>query len=296
MTLTPLSAGLHTVTAVTVDMAGNRSATSDPLGITVDLTPPITPAWTVSSSGLGAATVTVTGTSDPLASVQISRASQADLPIAVIQTDATGHFTFTNVAVAAGQNSFIVTASDAAGNTASFAGSYFSLVPDTSPPKVTARLDHDTGVSASDGITNDATIVGTVIAASRVTALQASVNGGPFVSILGTLSGANFALTRSVLSTILGSSLGDGAVRVQVTATSASGATSAPVEVDYTLDTARPPTPDQLHMPAGSVHVTSLNSFATNVPALSILTGLSTTSASVVLYANGTPVSRAARQ
>ncbi len=63
------------------------------------------------------------------------------------RADAAGKFTLTGVGTSPGANAFIVTAADAAGNTSTVAGSYFSLAPDTSPPEVTVKLAHDTGAS-----------------------------------------------------------------------------------------------------------------------------------------------------
>jgi YD repeat-containing protein len=286
--LNGLSAGSHTVTAVAIDVAGNRSPASAALTFGVDLTPPATPAWNATPTTPGGATVTVTGTTEPGVQVQIARASLPGVTVAVATADANGHFTLGGVGTSPGANSFIVTAIDAAGNTSSAPGSYFSTAPDTSPPEVTARLARQTGTSA----TNDPTVTGTVTAASAVTDFQVSVNGSPFVSALGSFSGGTFTLGRSALETALGRPLADGPVKVQVTATNASGHTSAPVEVDFTLDTARPPTPDQLHLPPGSATGTTLGAFITNAQTLTIFTGLSVTTATVVLYANGKEVAR----
>ena len=274
-TLSGLSAGNHTVTAVAIDVAGNRSPASSALIFTVILAPPATPAWIATPTAPGGATVTVTGTTEAGVQVQIARASMPNVAVAVTTADANGHFTLTGVGTSPGANAFVVTATDTAGNSSVYSGNYFSTAPNTSPPEVTIRLANDTGSSATDGLTNDPTVTGTATSASPVTALQVSVNGSPFVSAFSAFSGGTFTLSRSVLQSALGGPVADGPVKVQVTATNASGHTSAPVEVDFTLDTVRPPTPDQLHLPTGSATGTSPTAFVTNAPTLTLLTGLS---------------------
>ena len=287
-----LTEGTHTVEAVAIDLAGNRSLPSAPLTFTVDLTPPAPPTWQAAASSAGASTVTVTGTTEALADVSIARAATPEVPVASARADSSGKFTLTGVGTMPGANAFIVTATDAAGNTSTVAGSYFSLATDTSPPEITVNLAHDTGASASDGLTNDPTLTGKVTAASRVSDFKVSVDGSPYVSALGTLSGGRFTLNRSVLESILGRTLPDGPVTVKITATNASGNTSAPAVLNFTLDSARPPTPDPLTLTPGSATGTSPNAFTTNAATLALHTGLAGSTAQVVLFANGVAVTQ----
>ncbi len=285
-TLTDLAAGTHMVTAVSVDTAGNRSAASAPLNFTVDLTSPTVPSFNITASSPDANTVTVAGTTDPLADIVLARGALPNIPVAVTQADAAGNFTLTGIPVATGFNTFIVTATSAAGNTSSATGSYTSLAPDTSPPQIALRLANETG---GNGVTSDPAVTGTVIAAGRIVDFRVSVNGSPLVGALGALSGGRFTLSRSVLESIVGGPLTDGSVNVRAVATSSSGVASSSVELSFTLDTTRPPTPDALSIEAAPL---GSGGFITNVSMLTINTGLSATTAEVVLYANGIEIAR----
>ncbi len=230
--------------------------------------------------------MTVAGTTDPLVDVSLERGFLPDVPVATTRTDAAGHFTFSGIPVASGYNAFIVTATSTAGNTSSAAASYSSLAPDTSPPQITLQLAHDTG---GDGLTRDPTVSGVVVTSDQVTDMRVSVNGSPLVEAAGALVNGRFSLSRSALESILGGPLADGPVSVAVVATNSNGVASAPVELDFTLDTTRPPTPDVLQIDAAPI---SPGQFITNASVLTIHTGLSVATAEVVLYANGVEIAR----
>ncbi|HCO27343.1 MAG TPA: hypothetical protein DIT97_31695, partial [Gimesia maris] len=84
---------------------------------------------------------------------------------------------------------------------------HLELIGDQDAPAVVAGLQLDSGVSNSDGITNDLTIVGTVTDESLITQFKVSLDGGGFVDIFGQLtggaSGGTFTLTRGWLETNL---------------------------------------------------------------------------------------------
>ena len=83
------------------------------------------------------------------------------------------------------------------------------LIGDQDAPAVAAGLQTDSGVSDSDGITNDLTIVGTVSDESLITQFKVALDGGSYVNIFGQLSGGasggTFTLSRSWLETNLNS-------------------------------------------------------------------------------------------
>ena len=242
---TGLQPGQYQVTAVAVDLAGNSSADSAPLNFIVSTTPPATPTTNVASST--PTSVSVAGTTGGNVEVQIVRTSMPGTPLAQVITLASGNFAFT-VPLTPGVNNFTVTAIDVAGNTSSYSFSAVSSAPDTTPPAITMVLAN----GSATNVTNQATITGTVAAASAITAFEVSVNGSPFASAINSVSNGTFTLTPSVLDGILGMPIPDGAVKVQAIATNASGFTSLPVEFDFTLDTAQPPTPEQLQLPKGT--------------------------------------------
>ncbi|QDT80396.1 hypothetical protein Mal35_38670 [Gimesia maris] len=84
---------------------------------------------------------------------------------------------------------------------------HLELIGDQDAPAVVAGLQLDSGISNSDGITNDLTIVGTVTDESLITQFKVSLDGGSFVNIFGQLSGGasggSFTLTRGWLETNL---------------------------------------------------------------------------------------------
>ncbi|WP_194242539.1 beta strand repeat-containing protein [Gimesia benthica] len=81
------------------------------------------------------------------------------------------------------------------------------LIGDQDAPAVVAGLQTDSGISNSDGITNDLTIVGTVSDESLITQFKVALDGGSYVDIFGLLSGGSsggsFTLSRSWLETNL---------------------------------------------------------------------------------------------
>ncbi|QDT92372.1 hypothetical protein Pan161_40390 [Gimesia algae] len=81
------------------------------------------------------------------------------------------------------------------------------LIGDQDAPDVAAGLQVDSGVSNSDGITNELTIVGTVTDESLITQFKVSLDGGSYKNIFGQLSGGasggSFTLDRTWLETNL---------------------------------------------------------------------------------------------
>src|SRR5207248_9934075 len=102
------------------------------------------------------ATVALGGQTDPNTPVVLLESG------ATMTADGTGAFTFTGVALALGANPFTVRATDVAGNSSEFATTITRLQGDVTPPEITAALTHDTGANATDGLTFDPALAGTV--------------------------------------------------------------------------------------------------------------------------------------
>jgi hypothetical protein len=110
---------------------------------------------------------------------------------------------------------------------------------------VAVTLAHDTGRSASDGITSDPTISGAVSDASPIGHLYVSVDGLPAVDLTTALAGSTFVLPRALLEVAAGGPLTEGPHTVDVSADDIYANLSAPVEAHFTLDTIAPAVPGQ---------------------------------------------------
>jgi hypothetical protein len=158
--------GVHSFTATVVDVAGNVSAPSAPLAVTIDRRLPLPPAIALdplSDSGVSASdgitsdkTPTLTGTAEAGALVTLF-----DDGVHLGQTTANGagQWTFTTAQLADGAHQFTATATDLAGNEGAPSAALPVVIDTTPPPAPTIALDpaSDTGVSNSDGLTADAT-------------------------------------------------------------------------------------------------------------------------------------------
>ncbi len=106
--------------------------------------------------------------------------------------------------------------------------------PPPPAPVLSAALARDTGVSASDGVTQDATVAGRVTGATTVTA---SVDGRAAAAITGSVQpDGSFTLTPALLASLDGGTLAAGPHTVALAANGAGGAAGA--LITFTL---RPP-------------------------------------------------------
>jgi len=120
-----------------------------------------------------------------------------------------------------------------------------------------AALSQDTGVSNSDGITNNPEISGSLNNASNINKLQAKLSGGNFVDILSELkANGSFVLNKDKLAQIKGSQLADGNYQLNLRAEDKSGNVYE-VLVDFTLDTAKPGIPTDISIKNDSDTVTN---------------------------------------
>jgi hypothetical protein len=242
ITSSALGQGTHTVTAVVSDSAGNASAPSAGLAVTVDATAP-TLAITSSTAQLKAgetATITFSFSEDPGASFDAADITVSGGTLGTLSGSGTTRTAvFTPAPGTNGGTASITVASaayvDAAGNNGG-AGSTPSLSFDTLAPATpsTPALDSasDLGSSSSDGLTSDdtPTFSGTAEAGATVTLYDTD---GSTVLGTGVATGGNWSITTSAL--------GQGTHTVTAKATDSAGnASAASSGASVTVDTAAP--------------------------------------------------------
>ena len=183
------------------------------------------------------ANVTLVGTTSAGASVVLTDSSNNT--IASGTADGSGNFSFTLCSMlAAGNNTFTVTATNAANVTSSFTR---TIVRDSVPPTLTVALANDTGASNTDGITSDDSIAGTAVdGADAVTALIGSFDadttlGNNLISHYDATA-HTFALSASDIATLLGGTVSDVAHTLHIRAQDAAGNTTD-MNLSFTLDT-----------------------------------------------------------
>ena len=219
----PLANGVHNFTAVSTDLAGNVSATSTVLSVTIDTAAPVVPTIASYSTDSGTAgdgitndnTLTLTGSAEANATVKVYDGATL---LGSATANGAGAWSFTTAALTNGAHSLTATATDVAGNT-SAASTALSVTIDTSGPGGPDALPSystDSG-TAGDGITNDNTLTLTGSAEANATV---KVYDG--VTLLGsaTANGAGaWSFTTAALT--------NGAHSLTATATDVAGNTSA---------------------------------------------------------------------
>ncbi len=156
------------LTAEAVDLAGNRSVTSDVFELTPDFTAPAKPVITGITDDTGASNsdgitsdrnIIISGTAEAHAVIEVF--SQVG-PLRNTQADANGDWVLdiTDINLIEFKVDLTAEAVDLAGNR-SVTSDVFELTPDfTAPAKpVITGITDDTGASNSDGITNDRNII-----------------------------------------------------------------------------------------------------------------------------------------
>ena len=113
-----LADGVHNITAKAIDIAGNVGAVSTGLAVTIDTTLPTAPnhdlavasdTGTVGDQYTSETTVTIEGTTDPNTEVTLVNTG------AIVTSDASGHFSFSGVALAFGENDITLRARSESG-------------------------------------------------------------------------------------------------------------------------------------------------------------------------------------
>nr|WP_162488207.1 ELWxxDGT repeat protein [Azospirillum lipoferum] len=220
---TPLADGARSITTTATDLAGNVSAASPPLALTIDATAtaPAAPGLAAGSDN-GSPTSdritsvtrpTLTGTAEPNSTVNVILDGAL---IGTVTAGADGIWSFTvATALSDGDHSVQTTATDRAGNTGTSPSQSFTVRTTTpAAPGAPTLASGDSGASSSDGLTNvtQPTLQGT-----------ATANGTVTVFVDGSAAGTARVDASGGWSLTLGSALSDGTHRVQVSATDAVG-------------------------------------------------------------------------
>jgi hypothetical protein len=235
---TPLTPGLHSLTATATDASGNTGAASAAVSITIsapaDTTPPAAP---VLSSPANNTTTTnrtpvISGTAEANSSVTVT--SSLSGPLGVVAANGSGAWTLTPASpIALGTHSLTATATDAAGNTSLSCAPVALTVEgpaDTTAPAAPVIVSPSGGTTTTD---LTPTISGTAEANSSVR-VTSSVDGSLGVAPANA-SGA-WSLTPGTPLTL-------GAHSLTATATDASGNTgAASAAVAVTVEAAPPAT------------------------------------------------------
>jgi T5SS/PEP-CTERM-associated repeat protein len=173
-----LANGAHAIIAKETDTAGNVGAAT--ISFTLDTVAPLVTAALANDTGRSAtdritSNASLAGTGEANALVTLT---EGVATLGTVSADATGHWSFTPV-LADGVHTVVASETDLAGNTGS---AVLTFTLDTTAPAVTESLANDTGISATDGLTSDPTLVGTGDANAVVTLTQSGVTIGSVVA------------------------------------------------------------------------------------------------------------------
>ncbi|WP_193333378.1 Ig-like domain-containing protein [Duganella sp. FT27W] len=294
ITTTTLTAGAHSLTVKAIDAAGNTSAASGALAITIDTTAPIAPAAPV----LAAASDSGASNSDRVTNVTtpvFTGTAEAGSLVTLYDTDGTtvlgttvatgGVWSITSSALGQGAHSLTIKATDTAGNTSAASGAVSITIDTTAPAApaapVLARAS-DSGASNTDGVTSvtTPTVSGTAEAGSLVTLYDTDGT-----TVLGTAvaTGGVWSITSSTLS--------QGAHNLTIKATDIAGNTSAASgPLTITIDTTAPSAPPAPVLAAASDSGASNSDGITRITA-PVITGTAEAGSLVTLYdTDGTTV------
>src|SRR5574341_1084920 len=189
-----LTEGANTIAATATDRAGNSGSAS--VNATLDSIAPDAPVLSVPAAAVKVPTTTVSGTVEPGSTVNLylmnSQGSQALAGNGM--ADSQGAFSFPDIALAEGENSFTATATDAAGNTSPVSAPV-SVIFHTKPPviTITSRLN-SIQITATDtaGNSSTATVLITLDttppAVSITSPLSGLLTNNPAISVSGTVS------------------------------------------------------------------------------------------------------------
>ncbi len=258
-TLSSGTQGLRTITATLKDIAGNPHATEPTLGITLDtlapamsLTPFILDPGSESGSDLNDGIInddtpsfqyTIGGTVDPggnyirlVSNVEIQSGGYE--MIEETFAAAGGPNSITSAALDEGGQTVTATIYDIAGNAGSGTNNQpvvLSIDTEMNEECSSITLNSDTGVSGSDGITNDKTLVVTLdgAATEAYTVSYSSTGTGTFpdLAIANSTSGP-YSYTTATMD--------DGAHTISAVMKDVAGNTSSPSDLVMTLDTVSP--------------------------------------------------------
>ena len=261
----------YAITVTATDAAGNTSAQSPALNITIDATAPPVPAAPQLIDGKNGitndATPSIRGDAEPNSIVTVYVDGKA---VGTTKADAAGHYTYTiEPALADGKHNVTVTATDAAGNTSAQSPALSFVIDTQAPAAPTVTTDRT--------LTNDNT--------PTVTG-KAEPNSTVTVYVDGKASGTVTADNNGNYSYTITPALVDGGHSVTATATDAAGNTSVPsATLNITVDTQAPAAPTVVLATPAVQGVVS-----TTRPTI---TGEAEANSTVTIYADGVAVGTA---
>ncbi len=283
ITTNSIADGVHQITSVAIDPAGNASAQSTPLVLTIDSSAPNSPIFTTTSGPTSNAQPPISGTGEPGSTITLY---DGTTPIGTAIVNANGSWSITPTSpLAEGTHNFTTTATDGAGNT-SLPSSPIAVTIDTSKPlpPVIASVSQDTG-NPSDKITSDntLTITGNAEPGTTITVYDSS-SGSP-VAVGTVVVGANgtYSVTTSTLS--------NGSHPLSITSTDSAGNQSQPTAVGtYIIDTSTPtpPTVSSVMQDTGASATDKITS--DNTLTVTGLAGSAEPGTTITVYDNGIPV------
>jgi hypothetical protein len=244
ITTSALTTGSHSITAKAADLAGNLSAASAALAVTISgsVAPPSAPDLVATSDNGAFNTDNITNVTRPTFTGTAAAGSTVTLYDGTIAVGtgiatATGSWTVTTASsLANGAHSVTAKAADSAGN-ASAASAALSITVDATAPAIPSAADlmatSDSGRSTTDNITNIVTpsFTGTAEAGSTVTLFDGTTAVGT-----GVATGGKW--------TIAASTLANGTHSITTKATDVAGNVSAASsKLSVTIDTLAPSAP-----------------------------------------------------
>ena len=251
---TSLTDGVHAISATATDAAGNVSAASAALSVTIDSTVPGLPTaldLVVASDTGTSSTDNLTNDSTPTITGKAEVGSTVNLfdgatQVGSAKANVSGNWTITTSALADGARSLRARAVDVAGNSSALSG-ILAVVIDTAAPSTPATPDllaaSDSGASPTDDITSDATPTFT-----GKTEVNATVNLFDGATQIGSTKADGAGVWTITTGTLL-----DGAHAISVTATDAAGNISTKSgTLAVTTDTVAPLTPATPDLAAAS--------------------------------------------
>ena len=254
ITTSVLADGAHSITAAATDAAGNVSAASAGLSVTIDTTSPSTPpapdltAATDSGSSNSDNTTkltgpTFTGTADAGSTVTIfSDGAVVGSGLAV-----SGSYSIATTTLPDGTHSITATATNVAGNESVESAALSLTIDATSPILAITGISPDTGTSASDGVTaaGAVTISGTIDLADAGRTVTISRDG----SSVGTAA-VNQVTGAWILANV---ALAEGSHVLTAQATDVAGNLGTSVTVTAIRDATAPAAPSVPDLTTGSI-------------------------------------------
>jgi len=238
--------------------AGNAfDQTSDlfELPFTLDTKPPLlslelaagSDTGVPSDNGTALAQVTLDGLSEAGALVELFRGDDLGSRLASALADGAGSYSFPGVALSPGENGFTSVTTDAAGNAFS---TDLIVQRDAAAPTISGAFLNDTGRAdlpgtASDRVTSDPTVSGTIADVHALAAVRVSIEEvfAGFTDVTDDPAiqpDGSFVFDRAFFEALLGAPMLDGAYTLRLEADDTFGNNSERFELSFTLDTEPP--------------------------------------------------------